>query len=374
MRSLTPIKKNQKAPEATNDPYVFQEPDESPTTKFETPTKGILEIADDDVGRSPKESKTTKAMKREEPEKTAVESAPTDNIPNVPGEVFKILTPVNSGDSGEEPEKSKLETSSAASKDEEDKDKKPFLQMTDQYATLFPHLASLRAQQPDSPSSSPFPHISEPSPMSNIISSASFISEIVESTIIKSQSDPEEKETKDSTVADADLDEKKDEEKSSKESLTPSKKNKNKKPKKRSMRKNPSHKSREVVTDSDTDSESEDAAKSKPITPSRRKTTDSDRPAPSSLKRLKHLESDDDTSPKKRVKRRKDDDTSLMCEETIPRSPQPQGSSESIASANPDERSASCLEMPFATVPQSVAQPRGRGPVASAQALDCSPP
>merc|ERR1712241_1103095 len=162
-----------------------------------------------------------------------------------------------------------------------------------------------------------------------------------------------------------------------KESLTPSKKNKNKKPKKRSMRKNPSHKSREVVTDSDTDSESEDAAKSKPITPSRRKTTDSDRPAPSSLKRLKQMESDDETSPKKRVKRRKDDDTSLMCEETIPRSPQPQGSSEGVVSANPDERGASCLEMPFATVPQSVAQPRGGGPVtatAPAQVLDCSPP
>ena len=372
MRSLTPIKKNQKAPEATNDPYVFQEPDETPTTKFETPTKGILEIADDDVGRSPKESKTTKAMKREEPEKTAVESAPTENIPNIPGEVFKILTPVNSGDSGEEPEKAKTET---VPKEEDEKEKKPFLQMTDQYATLFPHLASLRAQQPESPSSSPFPHgSSEPAaaPISNIISSASFISEIVESTIIKSQSDPEEKETKDATVADADLDENKDDEK---ESLTPSKKNKNKKPKKRSMRKNPSHKSREVVTDSDTDSESEEAAKSKPITPSRRKTTDSDRPAPSSLKRLKQLDSDDETSPKKRMKRRKEDDTSLMCEETIPRSPQPQGSSESTTSAtNPDQRAASCLEMPFATVPQSVGQPRGGGPVAGVQALDCSPP
>merc|ERR1719432_713636 len=103
------------------------------------------------------------------------------------------------------------------------------------------------------------------------------------------------------------------------------------------MRKNPSHKSREVVTDSDTDSESEEAAKSKPITPSRRKTTDSDRPAPSSLKRLKQLDSDDETSPKKRMKRRKEDDTSLMCEETIPRSPQPQGSSEGIVNpANPD--------------------------------------
>lgn len=89
------------------------------------------------------------------------------------------------------------------------------------------------------------------------------------------------------------------------------------------------------------------------------------------------MESDDETSPKKRVKRRKDDDTSLMCEETIPRSPQPQGSSEGIVSANPDERGASCLEMPFATVPQSVAQPRGGGPVtatAPAQVLDCSPP
>merc|ERR1712173_332874 len=107
-------------------------------------------------------------------------------------------------------------------KEEDEKEKKPFLQMTDQYATLFPHLASLRAQQPESPSSSPFPHgSSEPAagPISNIISSASFISEIVESTIIKSQSDPEEKETKDATVADADLDENKDDEK---ESLTPS--------------------------------------------------------------------------------------------------------------------------------------------------------
>jgi len=381
MRSLTPIKKNQKTPEtATTDPYVFQEPDESPTTKFETPTKGVLELADDDVRRSPKESKTAKAMKREESEKTAIDSGSTENIPDIPGEVFKILTPVNSGDSGEEPEKTKVVTESAENpKEEEEKEKKPFLQMTDQYATLFPHLASLRAQQPESPSSSPFPHISEPSgaPISNIISSASFISEIVESTIIKSQSDPEEKEVKDTTVVDDDLDEKKEEEKSSKESLTPSKKNKNKKPKKRSMRKNPSHKSREVVTDSDTDSESEDTTKSKPITPSRRKTTDSDRPAPSSLKRLKQLESDDETSPKKRVKRRKDDDTSLMCEETIPRSPQPQGSSEGIVSANSDERSASCLEMPFATVPQSVAQPRGGGPVtgtAPVQVLDCSPP
>merc|ERR1712001_331795 len=105
MRSLTPIKKNQKTPETTSaaDPYVFQEPDESPATKFET--KSILELADDDVKRSPKESKTAKAMKREESEKTAAESGLTDNIPNVPGEVFKILTPVNSGDSGEEPEK-----------------------------------------------------------------------------------------------------------------------------------------------------------------------------------------------------------------------------------------------------------------------------
>merc|ERR550539_1923666 len=65
MRSLTPIKKNQKTPETTSaaDPYVFQEPDESPAAKFET--KGILELADDDVKRSPKESKTAKAMKRE---------------------------------------------------------------------------------------------------------------------------------------------------------------------------------------------------------------------------------------------------------------------------------------------------------------------
>merc|ERR1711971_867981 len=137
------------------------------------------------------------------------ESGSTENIPNIPGEVFKILTPVNSGDSGEEPEKTRPDTLVTAPKEEEEKEKKPFLQMTDQYATLFPHLASLRAQQPESPSSSPFPHISEPAgpPISNIISSASFISEIVESTIIKSQSDPEEKEAKDTTVVDDDLDE-----------------------------------------------------------------------------------------------------------------------------------------------------------------------
>merc|ERR1712226_529659 len=132
MRSLTPIKKNQKIPETTTttDPYVLQEPDESPTTKFETPTKGVLELADDDVRRSPKESKTAKAMKREESEKTAIDSGSTENIPDIPGEVFKILTPVNSGDSGEEPEKTKVDTESAATpKEEEEKEKKPFLQM-----------------------------------------------------------------------------------------------------------------------------------------------------------------------------------------------------------------------------------------------------
>ena len=85
----------------------------------------------------------------------------------------------------------------------------------------------------------------------------------------------------------------------------------------------------------------------------------------------KEKEENDKNKHKKRVKY---DDTSLMCDETIPRSPQPHGSSESIVSANTDDGSDSFVNMPSATVPQSVAQPIGSGPVASAQALHCSPP
>lgn len=380
---LSPIKKPSTKTVDSSDPYVFQEPDESPS-KFETPTKSILERVDSEVKRSP--GRPPKSAKREEPEKAAAKEVdPIENIPDVPGEVLKILTPVNSEEnSGEDAETSKPEASAPSAKDE-DKDKKPFLQMTDQYASLFPHLASLSRlpQTTESPSSSPR-HPGGDSPKSApSISSASFIHNIVESTIIKTSSDPDEKsEQKAVTVEENKADDKvNDDEKSSKDASTPSKKGKNKKPKKRSMRTNPTHKSREVVTDSDTDSESEEATKiSKPVTPSRRKTTDKERPTVTPIKRLKQEDSDDETSPKKRLKKRREDDTSLMCEETIPRSPQPHAS-EGLSTAATEECNSPRLEMPFATVPHSASQPGGVAPVAPVadaapvqQPMEHSPP
>ena len=354
MRSLTPIKKNgnAKSTESSSDPYVFQEPDESPS-KFETPTKNIVEKVEDERRSSPRDCKS---IKKEELVKVELPSSEENNVA-APGEVFKVLTAVATSPSRDGKVQDK-EVKGA--REEEDKEKKPFLQMTDQYASLFPHLASLRAQSTDSasPIGSPGTSGETPStPVINIISSASFINEIVESSIIKSQSDPEEK--KEITKEDTSANEKEEGNKSSHDSSTPSKKNKNRKRSKRVIRTNAKHSSREVV-DSDTDSESEDAAKpsSKQTTPNRRKTADSNRPAPTSLKRLKPLESDEETSAKKRLKRRKDDDNSLMCEETIPRSPQPHGTCESQDVPAVEERSGSRLEMPFATVPQSVAQPR----------------
>ena len=376
MRSLTPIKKNP-ADADVNDPYVFQEPDESPP-KFETPLKLCLDMGDEEECISPKETAKSLTGKKEDFDKKSYEHSRTENIVRLaeehfPGD-FKMLNPLQ-GNEESTIECSKINTSDVIVKTEDDKDKKPILQMTDRYASLFPHLASLRAQHTEFQ----FTSVStELGTSSTTISSASIISEIVESSIIKSQSDPDEKEKKDLVKIEIiPMEDKEDNEtKPVKESLTPSKKNKNKKTKKvRSMRKNPSHKSREVVTDSDSDSESEDASKSKASTPGRRKTIDSDRPPPvGTLKRLKPLEIDDEASSMKRLKRRKDDDTSLMCEETIPRSPQPQTPHSPDASVSQEERSGSRLEMPFATVPQSLAGPRTGHTAGPVRSPDCSPP
>lgn len=138
------------------------------------------------------------------------------------------------------------------------------------------------------------------------------------------------------------------------------------------------------MSDSDTDTEDEKtAAKTKPVIP-RRKTIESQQAVDavrakqaSPLKRLV-VDSEEEGGVKKRIKRRKleEEEDSLVCEETIPGSPVHPSASEvspcvpnKALQARVDEKNrevvsqtSARLEMPFATVPESVGQIKG-GPV-----------
>merc|ERR1719483_1967636 len=432
---ITPTRKTNKGSDS-DDPYVFQEPEpfESPV-KSETP--GSPEnLVEEDFKRSIDNSRIhgnkddddsflqeeglnqTEDDVNEEIEKLEEDSS------DPPEEVMQILTPVKDieaeddyendepmyhemeiddmeeedlalelnpelivkdyKEDEEEPEEADIKQERA----ETDKGVKPVLQLNDRYASLFPHLASLRAVSTTSSTITTQNTISSSSDtsISSIqITSANIISSIVESSIlketnisaenksspslseVKSEDSEKEKICEDEPII-ALKEEQKDEDKKEiklfKESQTPTKpRTRNKKSKKVRSLRNPTHKSREVVTDSDTDSDDE-KPKIKPITP-RRKTIENER-IKTPLKRLKQMDSDDECSLLKRMKKRKDDDDeSLVCQETIPGSPVHSGANESPSKVNParDERnSSSRLEMPFASVPESVGLPKVNQP------------
>jgi len=423
----TPTRKNNKSSDS-DDPYVFQEPEplESPI-KSETPgspdnlddedlnlsiDKSIKDHDNDDSFLHEENLNQTEDDVNEEIEKLEEDSS------DPPEEVMQILTPVKDIeaeddyeadepmdhemeiDDIEEEEEEALETNELImseikeeeneevkpEKSEIEKGGKPVLHLNDRYASLFPHLASLRTVSSTSTLSGTTTQTtissnSDTSISSIQITSATMISNIVESSILKettismeskSSASASEIKSEDSEkdkisgegqspgVKEEPKEDDKKEIKIFKESQTPTKpRTRNKKSKKVRSLRNPTHKSREVVTDSDTDSEDE-KPKIKPITP-RRKTIENER-IKTPLKRLKQMDSDDECSLMKRMKKRKeDDDDSLVCQETIPGSPVHSGANESPSKVNPtrDERnSLSRLEMPFASVPESVGLPK----------------
>eukprot|EP00092_Neocalanus_flemingeri_P009869 GFUD01010638.1.p1 GENE.GFUD01010638.1~~GFUD01010638.1.p1 ORF type:complete len:866 (-),score=300.03 GFUD01010638.1:192-2789(-) len=428
----TPTRKNNKSSDS-DDPYVFQEPEplESPD-KSETP-ESPDNMDDEDLNRSMDKSSRKHDNNDgddsflQEENLNQIEDDVNEEIEKLeedssdpPEEVMQILTPVKDIEAEDdyeadetmdhemeiddiEEEDEVLESNELfvnelkeeeneeviPEKTEIEKGGKPVLHLNDRYASLFPHLASLRAVSSTSSLSGTTTHTiissnSDTSTSSIQITSATIISNIVESSILK-ETTIISMENKSSTSASASEIKSEDSEKDRilnegqnlgvkeepkeddkkdiklfKESQTPTKpRTRNKKSKKVRSLRNPTHKSREVVTDSDTDSEDE-KPKIKPITP-RRKTIENER-IKTPLKRLKQIDSDDECSLMKRIKKRKDDDDdSLVCQETIPGSPVHSGANESPSKVNParDERnSSSRLEMPFASVPESVGLPK----------------
>eukprot|EP00090_Calanus_glacialis_P010468 TRINITY_DN18857_c0_g1_i1.p1 TRINITY_DN18857_c0_g1~~TRINITY_DN18857_c0_g1_i1.p1 ORF type:complete len:1601 (-),score=506.46 TRINITY_DN18857_c0_g1_i1:766-5568(-) len=435
----TPTQKNNKSSDS-DDPYVFQEPEplESPI-KSETPGSPD-NMEDEDLDRSI-ERDSRKQEQQDEDDSflldeslNKIEDDVNEEIEKLeedssdpPEEVMQILTPVKDieaeddyendepmyhemeiddmeeddlalesnelivkdyKEEEEEDEEEEDEEEVKQEKAESEKGGKPVLHLNDRYASLFPHLASLRAVSTTSSSTTVQNTISSSSDtsISSIqITSANMISSIVESSIlkettlsvehkspaslseVKSEDSEKEKISSDGPSM-GPKEEPKDDNKKDiklfKESQTPTKpRTRNKKSKKVRSLRNPTHKSREVVTDSDTDSEDE-KPKIKPITP-RRKTIENER-IKTPLKRLKQMDSDDECSLLKRMKKRKDDDDdSLVCQETIPGSPVHSGANESPSKVNParDERnSSSRLEMPFASVPESAVIPKVNQP------------
>ena len=158
---------------------------------------------------------------------------------------------------------------------------KPVLQLNDRYASLFPHLAALRAAPTTASTITAQNTISSSSDAeftSIQITSANIISSIVESSIlketistenkssasqseVKSEDSEKEKGSNDGSgigIKEELQDEDKKDIKLFKESQSPTKpRTRNKKSKKVRSLRNPTHKSREVVTDSDTDSDDE---------------------------------------------------------------------------------------------------------------------
>jgi len=411
---ITPLKKNKQSSDS-DDPYVFQEPEPlESSSKSETP--GSPNNTEDDSFDIKKKNEQKAGRenflvnesldKADDEVNEEIEKLEEDSS-DPPEEVMQILTPVKDIEAEDdyendesvyremeiddmEDEDLSLESNTLVVKEEHEgteikqektdgeKGIKPVLQLNDRYASLFPHLAALRAVTTTAstlPAQNTISSSSDAEFTSIQITSANIISSIVESSIlketisaenkssasqseVKSEDSEKEKGSNDGSgigIKEELQDDDKKDIKIFKESQSPTKpRTRNKKSKKVRSLRNPTHKSREVVTDSDTDSDDE-KPKVKPITP-RRKTIENER-IKTPLKRLKQMDSDDDCSLLKRMKKRKDDDDeSLVCQETIPGSPVHSGASESPSKVNAtrDERnSSSRLEMPFASIPDS---------------------
>lgn len=275
--------------------------------------------------------------------------------------------------------KEEIKTETDECKDDKAEDKKV---VSDRYANLFPHLAALSTgQSPQSEGSEAAPGTEETNSATETpeiqektstedtevttleITSDKLINSIVESSILKETMDvPVSLDSAESALPVSVLDSKDDsKDDGSNEPNPPKQRTRNKKSKKVRNLRNPTHISREVVTDSDSDSE-EEKPKLKPVTP-RRKVAEPEKIK--TPKRLKEVDSDDEEEApvsKKSRKRKDDEDDSLVCEETLPGSPvQPCSTDLSSNSARDERNTTSRVELPFASVASSSAPEAGSG-------------
>ena len=365
-RSNTPTKK------LHDDPYVFQEPEPiepmGPFVKIENIS--AAEIAKQTKSDTTFQTENATKMKNDESDakkedsNNETEAKTTETIKT---EDIKVESKT------EEDGKSKAETDKITENDksqdsvkeevkEEDEETATTGDKSDMKSSLFPHLSSLKPGATNSATTSSHDSSPDTETASTIhIDSATMINSIVESSILKetrevkaSSSGSDTKKESGSGPLAGRKEESKDDASTEVPSPPRQRTRKQKSKKVRNLR-NPTHKSREVVTDSDSDSEDE-KPKAKPVTP-RRKTIETERVK--TPKRNKELDSDDEGVPSsKKVKRRKEEEEdSLVCQETLPGSPVQVCSTEIPATAKVssarEERSTSRVELPFASVAEA---------------------
>ena len=368
-RSATPTKKVKNSSDNDSDPYVFQEPEPMEIKNMSVKIENIS--AADIAKHSKSDSKENKSKFRDVKEVTAEitkdDSTDSDNVK------IEIIKEENQE---EEVIEEEVKTDIKECKDEKSDEKKV---VSDRHVNLFPHLASLssgpvaslglegscpgpedaKTQESKVPDTEAIEKpADEDAEITTLeITSDKLITSIVESSILKETMDVPVPATFDSNES-VDLvpvlnskDDSKDD--GSNEPNPPKQRTRKKKSTKLRNLRNPSHISREVVTDSDSDSE-EEKIKPKPVTP-RRKAAEAEKNK--TPKRLKEVDSEDDVSAqvsKKTRKRKDDEDDSLVCEETLPGSPvQPCSTDLSSTGAREERNASSRVELPFASVATS---------------------
>ena len=385
-RSATPTKKLKpsSAGDNDNDPYVFQEPEPmEPFVKIENIS--AADIAKHSKAEIKENIGRTRDSKGSVVEEVKVESesevVKTEDIKQE--DKSAELTPtIEEGSEVLKKGADKVkEEINAESEEREEKDGEKKGSSYDRYASLFPHLVSLRTGQSppaDTPSpaaatpSSPDPGpeddpATEESAAAVEITSENVINSIVESTIMKETMDvkastppPDSKESVASTSVLDSKEESKDD--VSTDANPPKQRTRNKKSKKVRNLRNPTHISREVVTDSDSDSEEEKQKPKPPVTPRRKAAAAAEAEKSKTPKRAKEImesdEEDSQTSKRSRRRAKDDEDDSLVCEETLPGSPVQPCSTDlgsKPAGGRDSERAAasSRVEMPFASVASS---------------------
>ena len=359
-RSNTPTKK------LHDDPYVFQEPEPiepmGPFVKIENisaaeiakQTKSDTTFQTDNATKMKNdESDAKKEDSNNETEAKTTETIKTEDI--------KVESKT------EEDGKSKAETDKITENDksqdsvkeevkEEDEETATTGDKSDMKSSLFPHLSSLKPGATNSATTSSHDSSPDTETASTIhIDSATMINSIVESSILKETRDVKASSSGSDTKKEVlTLKEESKDDASTEVASPPRKKKSLRKSKKQRNSRNPSHKSREVVTDSESDSEDE-KPKAKPVTP-RRKTIETERVK--TPKRTKEPESDEEEgqSSKKLRRRKEEEEDSLVCQETLPGSPVQSCPTElplpatTKVTTEREERSSSRVELPFASV------------------------
>ena len=353
-RSNTPTKK------LHDDPYVFQEPEPiepmGPFVKIENISAAEIakqtksDAFQGDIAASKQKNDDSDSKKEDSKDET--EAKPTETIKT---EDIKEETKTEEDDSAKaEAEKTTEAAKSVSPKAEKEEEEAEESQSGDK-SEARSNPSSLEPGATNSATSSLDSSPDTESVSTIHIDSATMINSIVESSILKETRDVKASSSGSDTKKEVlTLKEESKDDASTEVASPPRKKKSLRKSKKQRNSRNPSHKSREVVTDSESDSEDE-KPKAKPVTP-RRKTIETERVK--TPKRTKEPESDEEEgqSSKKLRRRKEEEEDSLVCQETLPGSPVQSCPTElplpatTKVTTEREERSSSRVELPFASV------------------------